>query len=101
MKVNFWTRVLDCTVIVLINISVIVMGIWLSIIPIAKNKNYYVNRYEENEVAIKIIERTYPGVDKDFAIDKIAQVNIDYFFGNLEEYQVEINGIKLFNEYER
>ena len=100
LKVNFWTRVLDCTVIVLINISVIVMGIWLSIIPIAKNKNYYVNRYEENEVAIRIIERTYPGVDIDDAIDKIAQVNIDYFFGNLEEYQVEINGIKLFNEYE-
>lgn len=100
MKVSFWTRVVDCLVIVLINICVIVMGIWLSAIPIAKSKTYYIDRYKENPVAIKIINQKFPGVDVDEAIDKIAGVNIDYFFGNLEEYQVEINGVKLFNEYE-
>ena len=100
MKISKWTKILDVIVVVLMNISVIVMGLWLSIIPIAKDKNYYINRYKENETAIKIIKNTYPIVDVDEAIDIIAEVNVDYFFGNKEEYQVEINGIKLFNENE-
>ena len=100
MKVSKWTKVLDVVVVVLMNISIIVMGLWLSIIPIAKDKDYYVERYKENLTAKHIIETTYPGVDVDEAIDIIAEVNVDYFFGNKEEYQVEINGIKLFNEHE-
>ena len=88
MKVSKWTKVLDVVVVVLMNISIIVMGLWLSIIPIAKDKDYYVERYKENLTAKHIIETTYPGVDVDEAIDIIAEVNVEYFFGNKEEYKV-------------
>lgn len=97
---KFWSNFLDVVVIIFVNIAVIVMGIWLSVIPIAKNKNYYVKRFSQNEVAINIIEERFPGADVDEVIDKVASINIDYFFGDATEYQVEINGVKLFNEYE-
>lgn len=91
---------LDILVITITNICIIVFGIWISAIPVTKSKSFYLNQFEKNTYAEKRIERWYPGVDGKEVMDNVADITIEYYFGNAEEYQLIVDGEEFFNEYE-
>lgn len=86
-------RALDKIAVLVFNFSIIVFAIWISAIPITKSKSFYMNHFGENTRALKIYT-----IDE---LEKVADITIDYYFGNAEEYQVILdNGVALFNEDE-
>lgn len=93
------TKILDALVIIFTNFFIIVFGIWISTIPITKSKSFYMNHFSENERA-KVYVDYYYDIDPMELMEQIADITIDYYFGNAEEYQVMVDGEPLFNEYE-
>lgn len=93
------TKIEDAIVIIFTNFFIIVFGIWISAIPITKSKSFYMSHFEKNEYAKSYIERCYNTGSMDL-LEKVADTTIGYYFGNLEEYQIEVDGELLFNEYE-
>ena len=92
--------ILDILVIAITNICVIVFGIWISAVPVTKSKSFYMNQFKDNNVAVQRIERWFPGVDGEQVMEDVADLTIDYYFGNTEEYQLIVDGEEFFNEYE-
>lgn len=96
---NTRTTIEDAIVIFFTNLFIIIFGIWVSVIPITKSKSFYMSHFEKNEYLKLYIEMRYK-TDATDLLEKVADTTIDYFFGNLEEYQIEVDGELLFNEYE-
>lgn len=92
-------KILDALVIIFTNFFIIVFGIWVSAIPITKSKSFYMNHFSENEQA-KAYVNYYYEIDPMELMEQIADITIDYYFGNASEYQVMVEGEALFNEYE-
>jgi len=99
---NKRTKLLDALMILLINFCVIVFGIWISAIPITKSKSFYMNHFKKNTEGIKHLQSDYMFPDEDplKIMESVADITINYYFGNAPVYQVEINGEKLFNDDE-
>lgn len=91
---------LDVLVIILTNICIIVFGIWISAIPVTKSKTFYLNQFDDNQIVHRRLERWYPNEDPDKILNDIADLTINYYFGNAEEYQYYIDGEEFFNEHE-
>lgn len=91
---------LDVFIIAVTNICIIIFGIWISAVPVTKSKSFYTNQFEDNSVAVRRIERRYDNVDGKEVMDAVADLTIDYYFGNTKEYQLMIGDEELFNEYE-
>lgn len=86
-------RALDKIVVLVFNFSIIVFAIWISAIPITKSKSFYMNHFKENTAALRYYE-----IEE---LEKVADITIDYYFGNAKEYQVVFeNGYKIFNDDE-
>lgn len=95
-------KFLDALVIILMNFCVFVFGIWISAIPITKSKSFYMNHFKNNVIGQEHLKNSFM-LDDDEALkvmEDVADLTIGYYFGNLKEYQLEINGTKLFNEDE-
>lgn len=102
MKNKKLSNLLDVLIIIWMNFCVIVFGIWISAIPITKSKSFYMSHFEKNKSAQIYLKSAsmFPDSDPLEIMEKVADITIDYYFGNAKEYQVEINGEKLFNEDE-
>lgn len=98
-KIN---NIVDVLVIFIANFSVIVFGIWISAIPITKSKNFYMSHFNQNEIAKSHLtqDHMFPDQDPNTILEDVADITIDYYFGNASEYQVTINGVNLFNKDE-
>lgn len=102
MKTKKIDAFIDCMVIFIVNLCVIIFGIWISAIPLTKSKNFYMSHFKNNEVAINHLQSDHMFSDYDpyVILEDVAEITIDYYFGNSKEYQVMIDGTPLFNEDE-
>lgn len=92
-------KILDALVIIFTNLFIIIFGIWISAIPITKSKSFYMSHFEENIRAKNFVMDNY-NANPDKVMEDVADITIDYYFGNAKEYQVIVDGENLFNEYE-
>ncbi len=99
MKNSKLRSFLDALIILVTNFCVIVVGIWISTIPIAKSKSFYMRHFEKNEEA-KYVLSYMSDEDPMIILERIADITIDYYFGNALEYQIEINNTPFYNDYE-
>lgn len=99
MKNSKLTAALDIIVIFVANFCIFVFGIWISAIPITKSKSFYMRHFNENENAKYVLE-CYYHEDPMTIMEKTADITINYYFGNEKEYQIEVDGVPFFNEYE-
>lgn len=102
MKTRKIDAFVDCMVIFIVNLCVIIFGIWISAIPLTKSKNFYMSHFEHNQAAINHLQSDHMFKDYDpyVILEDVAEITIDYYFGNSKEYQVMIDGTPLFNEDE-
>ncbi len=99
MKNSKLTAALDIIVIFVANFCIFVFGIWISAIPITKSKSFYMRHFNENENAKYVLE-CYYHEDPMTIMEKTADITINYYFGNEKEYQIVVDGVPFFNEYE-
>mgnify|MGYP004638437187 FL=1 len=89
----------DALIIMVTNFCIIVFGIWISTIPIAKSKSFYMSHFEKNEEAIQVLSGM-SDEDPMAILERIADITIEYYFGNAKEYQVEIDGVPFYSDNE-
>ena len=105
-------KVLDRFLIILFNICLLIVGIWISAIPIAKSKLYYKVQFKVNEIYShenengEIVKKDFYFLGGEYKeakftdeqLDVMIEHIIDFLFGNKEDFtlvldQVEVEGV--------
>lgn len=100
-------KILDRFLIILFNICLLVVGIWISAVPIAKSKLYYKIQFKVNEIyshkddsGQKIQKEFYflngeyqEAKFTDEQLDIMIDHIIDYLFGNKENFELQLQNV--------
>ena len=105
-------KVLDRFLIILFNICLLIVGIWISAIPIAKSKLYYKVQFKVNEIyshkddSGNIVQREFYFLNGEYKEAKFTdeQLNvmidhiIEFLFGNKEDFTLELNQVEVYGK---
>lgn len=107
-------KILDKFLIVLFNILLLLVAVWISAVPVAKNKKYYENQFEKNQIysyvnenglevvrRFKYLDGTY-GKTTYFTneqLDLIIEHIIDYLFNGKDSFELHLDQVLVDGEY--
>ncbi|MDD3191349.1 MAG: DUF1461 domain-containing protein [Bacilli bacterium] len=83
-------KAINYAMVILFNIFLILISLWIMILPLAKNKSFYMMEFQKNNT-VQITGYT------EEELDTIAQTIIDFLYGKSDTMQVKINNQDVFS----
>lgn len=105
-------KILDRILILIFTMCLIIVSIWFSAVPIAKNASYYHLQFKVNDIYEhensegETVQTVFYYLDgkyqkakfTDEQLDAMVDHIIDFLFGNKESFELELEGVSVYNK---